>query len=72
MDANDVFVTQEMTPAATGQEMYALWRSCDGGATWNKLAAPGTNADYPPLFGNLAVVGARLVAEVGYVGEGAP
>jgi photosystem II stability/assembly factor-like uncharacterized protein len=60
-DANDVFLQQiVLNPAGAGVAVArALYRSRDGSVTWGQ---PLSTLDQTNGFGNLAVVGTRLVA----------
>jgi photosystem II stability/assembly factor-like uncharacterized protein len=59
-DANDVFLQQtEIVPVGASFAIArALWRSRDGGQTWQRLTA----LDRTDGFEQLAVLGARLIA----------
>lgn len=61
-DANDLLIQQIVsTPTGTGDPLQAaLWRSRDGGASWNQAALiPHTNG-----FARLSFIGSNLFAQV--------
>jgi len=69
-DPNDVFVTQSVPfPPNPPQTQDQLWRSRDGGATWQKLGMI-TGTGMPLGYANLAVVGSRVISSVYVNGEG--
>lgn len=69
-DPGDVFATQSVPyPANPAQSSDQLWRSRDGGATWQKLGAV-TGTGFPLGWQNIAVVGSRLIGAVFVNGEG--
>jgi hypothetical protein len=67
LDPHDIFVAQPSGADDDSGLLPALWRSRDGGTTWQALGRieqPGERFS----FVNVAVVGRRLVAEVGSIG----
>ncbi len=66
-DASDIFV---VSPVHIGlSTRNDLWRSRDGGVIWHRLGGiMGTGSELN--WGQVAVVGSRLIAQAGIVGEG--
>jgi hypothetical protein len=63
VDANDVFVSQNIGDANQPKTEHNVWRSKDGGQTWRLVGMP-LAANLPVTVISLAVFGARLLVTV--------
>jgi hypothetical protein len=63
VDANDVFISQNIGDASQPKTEHNVWRSKDGGQTWRLVGMPLV-ANLPVTVISLAVFGARLLVTV--------
>ncbi len=71
LDPADLFVAQPANPEDDTGLLSRLWRSRDGGKTWRAVGQI-TQSGEQFSFASVAVVGLRIVAEVGSIGVPRP